>query len=142
MNTTIPGFTQAASQAQQWVNELAADLGWDERRAYRLMRSVLHTLRDWLQPDEMADLSAQLPLLVRGIFFEGWQAGRSPATDRSKDNFISRVWIDLAHEENLGSPDRAITMVFRLLERHLDEGELRQVRSTMKKGLRQLWPVH
>ena len=142
MATNIPGFTSAANQAQQWVNELAADLGWDERRSYRLLRSFLHTLRDWLSPGEMADLSAQLPLLVRGIFFEGWQPGKSPAADRSKDNFVSRVWTDLAREESLGDPDHAITMVFRLLERHLDAGELKQVRSTMKKGLRQLWPAH
>lgn len=56
MNTRISGFTQAANQAQQWVNELADVLGWDERPAHRLLRSVLHALRDWLPEAEMADL--------------------------------------------------------------------------------------
>ena len=54
MNTSTSGFTQAANQAQQWVNELADDLGWSEHRAHRLLRSVLHALRDWLTEDEMA----------------------------------------------------------------------------------------
>ncbi|EHH12691.1 DUF2267 domain-containing protein [Mesorhizobium amorphae] len=72
-HTSVIGFTHAAEQAQQWVNELAKDLDWSEQSAYRFMKSVLHTLRDWLSPEEMADLSAQLPTLVRGIYFEGWK---------------------------------------------------------------------
>jgi uncharacterized protein (DUF2267 family) len=43
--TTLEIFTHAAQQAQQWVNELADELNWTERRANRLLRSVLHTLR-------------------------------------------------------------------------------------------------
>jgi uncharacterized protein (DUF2267 family) len=46
--TSITGFTQSAQQAQQWVNELADYLNWDKRRAYHLLRCVLHALRDWL----------------------------------------------------------------------------------------------
>ena len=68
VGATIPNFVQAGQQAWQWVDELAEDLNWDVRRAYHLLRSVLQALRDWLSPEEMADLSAQLPTLVRGIY--------------------------------------------------------------------------
>lgn len=71
-HTSFGSFTHAAQQAQQGVNELARDLCWSEPSACRLLRSVLHTVRDWLSPAEMADLSAQLPVLIRGIYFEGW----------------------------------------------------------------------
>jgi uncharacterized protein (DUF2267 family) len=66
-HTSAMGFTHAAEQAQEWVNELTRDLGSSEQNAHRLLKSVLHTLRDWLTPEEMADLSAQLPTLIRGI---------------------------------------------------------------------------
>jgi hypothetical protein len=33
--TMIANFSHAAQQAQQWVNELAEDLDWQEERAYR-----------------------------------------------------------------------------------------------------------
>jgi uncharacterized protein (DUF2267 family) len=141
MNTTISGFTQAADQAQQWINELAEELGWSERRAHRLFRSVLHALRDWLTQEEMADLAAQLPALIRGIYFEGWKPLGTPVWDRRKDDFVKRIQRDMSNEP-LSDPDRAIAAVFRLLDRHLDEGEIAQARNSMKKAMRQLWPTH
>lgn len=141
MNTTISSFTQAANQAQHWVNELADELDWSERRAYRLLRSVLQALRDWVTPEEMADLAAQLPALIRGIYFEGWRPSETPVWSRRKEDFVDRIQGDMANEP-LDDPDRAIAAVFSLLDRHLDRGEIDQVRNSMKKGLRQLWPAH
>ena len=141
MSTTISGFTQAANQAQQWVNELATELGWGDRQAHLLLRTVLHAVRDWLSTEEMADLSAQLPTLVRGMYFEGWQPRQSPARDRQTKDFIRRV-VDGMASEACDDPERAVSAVFQLLDRHLDSGELQQVRNSMKKGLRQLWPTH
>jgi uncharacterized protein (DUF2267 family) len=35
---------------------------------------MLHALRDRLPPEIAVHLSAQLPMLVRGIYYEGWKA--------------------------------------------------------------------
>ncbi|MEK1852541.1 MAG: DUF2267 domain-containing protein, partial [Phyllobacterium sp.] len=78
-NTSITAFTHGAEQAQQWVNELDDDLNWgDKARAYRLLRAVLHTMRDFLSIEEVADMSAQLPIVIRGVFFDGWDPSTSP----------------------------------------------------------------
>jgi uncharacterized protein (DUF2267 family) len=138
VGTDIPNFTQAGQQARQWVNELAEDLNWDVRRAYHLLRSVLQALRDWLSPEEMADLSAQLPTLVRGIYFEGWKPSET-VWERRKDAFILRIECDFSH--NLENPDAAVAAVFRLLDRHISHGEIVQVRNSMRKSLRELWPA-
>lgn len=144
-HTSISSFTQAAQQAQQWVNELSADLNWNEQHAFRLLRAVLHTLRDWLSPEEAAGLSAQLPLLVRGIYFEGWNPSLSPASKRSKHDFILSFTKSFGHDTGLVDTDveidRAITAVFDLLDRHISRGEIAQVRNSMKKSLRRLWPM-
>lgn len=137
--TTIAAFTQAAQQAQQWVNELAEDLDWEERRAYRLLRCVLHAVRDWLPHQEMVDLSAQLPSLIRGIYFEGWKPLDTPVADRKKEDFIARVQ-DSFSDDRLNDPDAAVRAVFRLLHRHVSRGEIVQVRNSMKKSLHDLWP--
>lgn len=138
--TTISSFSQAAQQAQQWVNEVADDLDWDAARAYRLLRAVLHALRDWLPPEEMSDLAAQLPALIRGVFFEGWKPPSGPGPDRRKDDFIGIVRREFGLEEEVDF-DRAVGAVFRLVDRHVSAGEVRQVRNSMRKALRQLWPA-
>jgi uncharacterized protein (DUF2267 family) len=139
-STSIATFTQAAQQAQQWVNELADDLEWTDRRAYHLLRSVLHALRDWLPEEEMADLSAQLPALIRGIYFEGWKPLETPVWNRKKEDFIERIQEAFAGDL-LNDPDEAVAAVFRLLDRHVTHGEIEDIRNSMKKPLRELWPA-
>jgi uncharacterized protein (DUF2267 family) len=139
--TSIANFSHSAQQAQQWVNELAEDLGWNQQRAYHLLKVVLGVLRDWLSPEEVADLSAQLPALIRGIYFEGWDPAVSPATERKKRDFVIRVERGFGYDSNVDF-DVAINAVFKLLDRHISHGEIVQVRNSMKKALRELWPAH
>jgi uncharacterized protein (DUF2267 family) len=139
--TSIPNFSHAAEQAQQWVNELAEDLGWSQCHAYHLLKVVLTALRDWLSPEEVADLSAQLPVLIRGIYFEGWDPSVSSATERRRRDFVMRVEHGLGDETNVDYSG-AISAVLSLLDRHISQGESVQVRNSMKKSLRQLWPAH
>ena len=136
----MTNFNHAAQQARQWVAELADDLDWNERRAYHLLRSVLHTLRDWLSPEEMSDLAAQLPVLIRGVYFEGWNPVDTPARERGKDDFIGRVQ-EAFSDDLLNDPEAAVSAVFHLLDRHVSHGEIVQVRNAMKKPLRGLWPA-
>ena len=84
--------------------------------------------------DDAADLSAQLPLLFRGIFFEGWKSAKNPTTHRSVDDFLDRVTPAFAHSP-LFEPDVAVTAVFSFLRR----GEYQQVVWAMRKPLRVLW---
>ncbi|MEF2550090.1 DUF2267 domain-containing protein [Aurantimonas sp. A2-1-M11] len=142
-HTTISSFTRSAEQAQHWVNELRDDLGWTgEKDAYRLLRAVLHALRDWLSLEEVADLSAQLPMMIRGVFFENWQPSLIwQVTDRSKDDFTLRVQKEFGSEA-MDDPDKAVAAVFRLIDKHISPGEARQVRGQLRKSLQGLWPSH
>ncbi len=138
--TSIASFSQAAQQAQEWVNELANDLNWDRHKAYRLLRSILHAVRDWLPQEEMADLSAQLPTLIRGIYFENWDPLNTPVWERSKQDFLRTIEEGFS-DDDLTDVEVAIASAFRLLDRHISHGEIVQVRSSMRKSLRELWPT-
>ncbi len=59
--------------------------------------------------------------------------------DRKKSDFISRVQ-DAFSDDLLNDPDAAVRAVFHLLQRHISHGEVVQVRNSMKKSLRDLWP--
>jgi uncharacterized protein (DUF2267 family) len=60
-----------------WLGDLAEELGSDDRHyAYRVLRAFLHALRDHLPIDEVASVAAQLPMFIRGIFYEGCSCRR------------------------------------------------------------------
>lgn len=82
---------RTVTKTYDWIREVSdrADLG-DSHRAYQVLRAVLQTLRDRLEPDVAAHLAAQLPLLVRGIFYEGWDPSRTPQR-MSVGDFLARV---------------------------------------------------
>ena len=122
----------------EWINELAAKLGWgDRRQVLMLMRTTLAGLRDMLAPNEAAQLSAQLPLLIRGLFFEGWQPARS--YERTREALVARIEANLGHDLEYPGPED-ISEVFRLLNARLSAGEVRHVRHTLPGDIRDLWP--
>lgn len=140
MKTTgLATIDHAPQVLAEWLNELCDDLGWPEKgRAYLLLRTTLHTLRDFLSVDEAADLAAQLPVLVRGIFYDGWNPSKTPVKPRNKSDFIARVEGPFV-KEPLDDPERAISAVFDLLRRHVSMGEIDQVSHAMRKPLQELW---
>lgn len=119
-----------------WLRELADELGYDnERDAYRVLRAYLHTLRDRLTVNEAAQLAAQLPELIRGIFYEGWVPAHVPQTYRQPEEFLRRV----AEEGVLAGETEASFAcdgMARLLARHISEGELEDVIAVLPEPLR------
>jgi len=140
MKTTgITAIDHAPQVVAEWLNLLQDDLGWPDRgRAYLLLRETLHAIRDFLTVAEAADLSAQLPLLIRGIFFDGWVPSRTPAKLRSVEDFLDRVTKAFSNDP-LVEPDVAVASVFAVLRRQISPGEYRQVAWAMRKPLRDLW---
>ena len=125
-------------QTHEWINELAANLGWaDRRQVLMLLRSTLAALRDLLTPNEAAQFSAQLPLFIRGFFFEGWRP--SVPLERTREAFVERVGTHLEKDlEYRGVED--IVAVLRLLNSRISEGEVRDMRQSLPKDIRSLWP--
>src|SRR5659263_201271 len=78
-----------------WLNDLAEQLGTDDhRQAYRVLRAYLHALRDRLPVDEAAQLAAQLPELIRGIYYEGWNPSSTTVRYRDLADFLDRISAD------------------------------------------------
>lgn len=131
----------AAQTTHEWVGELAGRLDWvSKRSALRLLRVTMHQIRDHLQIEEMAQFSAQLPLLIRGMFFEGWVPKRTPVKDRSAETFVKMI------EEQLGDTDdyrgrEDIAYVFLLLNARISQGEIEDVRASLPAGIRDFWPL-
>jgi uncharacterized protein (DUF2267 family) len=123
-----------------WINDLDERLGWDHRpRTYRLLKAVLHALRDWLQVNEAVDFAAQLPQLLRGAYYEQWRPAATPVRKRGKADFLGRI--DACFKADpLDDTEQTVTTVFRLLSDKITAGEIDDVRRALPDDVRSMWP--
>lgn len=108
--------------AYTWLADVAEALGTDDRRfAYRMLRAWLHTVRDRLTAENAAQFAAQLPELIRGVYYEGWSPGRVPMK-YDADGFVARF----AREARVSPADvpSKSGAVATALRRHLSAGQL------------------
>ena len=136
---TIELFSDTITKTGHWLDEVMLATGHMEtRHAYTVLRAVLHVLRDRLTVNEAVNLGAQLPMLVRGFYYEGWRPVGKPVKHRHKAEFLHHV-----AEEYPGvgqdELERAVRAVFKLLANHITAGELQHVRAQMPPELRELW---
>lgn len=137
--TGLKGFDRTLQETNIWLNDIS-DAMEDPRRemAYHALRGVLFALRDRLPVDETFDLSAQLPLLVRGVFFEGYRPAGKPEK-YGREEFFDRVRRELQAVGG-ANVERAVRGVFGMLEKHVADGEIAEIRASLPNDLRNLWP--
>jgi uncharacterized protein (DUF2267 family) len=137
----VSPFAATLAKTHRWLDDLGTSLGWSDReRCYHALKAVLHALRDRLLVGEAADLGAQLPMLVRGFYYEGWRPSGRSFKYRDKNHFLERVRKEAPW---LGDDDieRVVTAVFALLVSEIGGGEPGQVRHQLPPEIRELWAV-
>jgi uncharacterized protein (DUF2267 family) len=139
MTTGMGALDTSIQKVHVWLKEIMAEMGWDNReRAYSGLRAVLQALRDRLTLDEAFDLAAELPLALRGMYFEGWDRANNPTRERTRDAFLARVVERLLQIPDV-DPERLTRTVFGVLGRHVSAGETSHVAAMLPRELRGLW---
>lgn len=120
------------------LDDIMRDLGWTDRhKAYHALRAVLHTLRDRLPPDENAHLTAQLPLLVRGMYYDGWRPGATPVKERRKEQFVAHVSEAFALDTE-ADPEQICRSVLKVVEKHVTPGAINNLRDVLPAEVQDL----
>jgi uncharacterized protein (DUF2267 family) len=138
--TGLAPFDSTIQTTNVWLNDILERLAWADRpRAYHALRAVLHALRDRLPVDQAAALAAQLPMLVRGFYYEGWHPHGKPVKERHKEDFLAHV--AAAFQDDPGvDPEEVTRAVFTVLSNHVSYGEVEAVKHSLPAELRSLWP--
>lgn len=134
-------FDAHLDAANAWLRPLIEDLRLapgEQPRAVHALRAGLHAIRDRLPAAEVVDLAAQLPTLLRGIFYEGWRLGNDPARIRTRAAMLARVEKELGADLRL-APHDVLRAVIRLLVKHVSPGEIRDVVATLPRPIATLW---
>jgi len=127
-------LTPSLHVARAWIRDAALALGTDDpRAAWSALRAVLPTLRDQLPAAEVADAASELPILLRGIWYEGWSGRAEPAGTRAE--FVAAVEARLGASAEL-DPETAIRGVVRLLRERISAGELSHMEGALPRALK------
>jgi uncharacterized protein (DUF2267 family) len=139
-NTGLEVFDSTLQKTHILLDHIMQEMGWENerQRAYLALRSVLHALRDRLTMEEALDLGAQLPMLVRGFYYEGWKPADTPRKERHKEEFLAHVKHDFRNDEHMDA-EQIVRAVFRALARHISAGEIKDIQLILPAELRALW---
>jgi uncharacterized protein (DUF2267 family) len=138
--TGLDAFDKTLQTTNTWLDEIMAELGPDRHVAWHALAAVLHAVRDRLPLEVAVHLGAQLPLLVRGVYYDQWHLGGDVERYRSLEEFLDRVGRGLQTTRPV-SRLKAAQAVFAVLARHVTAGQLDKVRDALPEDIRALSDV-
>ena len=140
MSTTIlPLFDKSLQTTAIWLEEIQSDIGPDRAFAWRVLSVVLQNLRDHLPLEITAHLGAQLPMIVRGTFYDQFDPTGLPKQAHGADEFLQSVADGLKDTRGV-DPRDAVQAVFGVLDRHLSRGQIDKAVRSLPRGIRAMWP--
>jgi uncharacterized protein (DUF2267 family) len=138
--TGLDVFDKTLQTTNIWLDEIMAEVGPDRQTAWHVLGVVLRTLRDRVPLGLVAHLGAQLPLLVRGNYYDQYSPFRGPTELRTEQEFLDSIQQQLGDIRPV-NPRNAATSVFGVLSRHVPRGQIEKVRDALPGEIQQLWNV-
>jgi len=135
--TGLEVFDKSIQTTNIWLDEIMEDIGPDRQLAWHLLGAVLRTMRDRLPPDLAAHLGAQLPLVVRGAYYDQYKPSASPEKTRSLDAFLAKIADELKFSRPINIQD-ALQVVCSVLAKHVDDGQIAKVWEALPQDIRQV----
>lgn len=135
-------FENTLQKTYEWLNDLQHELDWEDRqKAYLALRGTLHALRDRLPAELAVKFGAQLPMLIRGFYYEGWKPSNTPIKIKSRDEFFILVstYFNLTPLSQYEDVESIVKSVFKVVAKHISDGEVTHIKDALPAHLASLW---
>jgi len=139
-NTGLEIFDKTLHETNHWLKIVMQELATNDRHvAFSALRAGLHALRDRIGPVNAVHLGAQLPMLLRGAYYEGWRPASETPRERHVEEFLRHVDANLPRSSQVG-PEAVARATFSALAECLDTGEVQKVLILLPREMGVLWP--
>lgn len=140
-------FDKHVKEINEFVKDLSIELGHpdDQTQTIRLLRAVLHTVRDRITISESFDLLAQLPMMLKALYVEQWKYSEKPPLDYSDiSGFKEAVERE---QERMGeqkfdweeSTEDLARIVLASLRKYLTDGQAIHIMDQMPKEVKSIF---
>lgn len=138
MSSDLDVFDKTVQTTDIWLKEINEEIGPDKQLAWQALGVVLRAVRDRVPAEEAAHLAAELPLLVRGTYYEQYRPVEQPKKSRSKEEFLEQVAEGLDQKRPV-NPETATRAVLHTVSRQLPQGQVEKTRNKLPEDIRELW---
>jgi uncharacterized protein (DUF2267 family) len=126
-------------KTHEWIARIAESMHTAKRDAWKSLRAVLQTLRDRLPADLAVHFGAQLPVLVRGLYYEGWEPSSVPIK-MSREEFLAVVQSRMIADRVI-DPVETVQNVLAITANHIRGGEMHKVMDALPRDIHSLLPA-
>jgi uncharacterized protein (DUF2267 family) len=137
----VAALEKTYQKTDEWIRDVMGELHTgDPEIAYSALHATLRALRDRLTPEENAQLGAQLPTVIRGLFYEGWTPHKKRLRLRGAKEFLAYVEQFFPSHGGIDA-ELAARAVFKVLSRRVSTGEIMDILFILPVEIRELWPA-
>jgi uncharacterized protein (DUF2267 family) len=133
-------IASSVQKTHEWLRDIEDELHLkNEVSAYAALRATLHAVRDRLPVELVAHLGAELPILIRGIYYDGWHPSAARLKTAHAEDFCDSIRRELQGHEDLQHVDEVARAVLRVLDDRLERGQIRHVVEALPEKTRRFW---
>ncbi|MFO7928221.1 MAG: DUF2267 domain-containing protein [Candidatus Humimicrobiaceae bacterium] len=131
-------FQNTIQKSNEWIKDLNREFSWDDyHKTYIALKATIIELRERLTLKETADFGSQLPMLIRGLFFEGWSPKREPKK-YNKEEFLKNIHSYFQDDPDI-DPEKIAKTVFQFFSSKISAGEIKDIKSILPEDMEKLW---
>lgn len=137
-------FNKYAAKGNEFLTVLSEAMGrgTDSKKAARVARAVLHTIRDHVPVDVSLQFMSSLPMMIKAVYADGWKPGKKKGPLRHKNDFIKAVReqekpLVATHDfKDETYTAKMIAAVLHTLQLYVSEGEEKDLFAVFPSGIR------